>query len=280
MFCMYSDGGGEVNSTAAAACIVEDKQSNKIYKVVSFLGGATNNESEIFASLMGFSLINVLYADRASGKIAVQWFADSEYVLKSACGYITTWQRNGWKTANGQAVKNQGLWRAYLDLSKNLDILPNHVYGHTGHPENEECDGASTWSRKKGENLLESNTDASQVVLVQINASKWHLFDARSVLGKFRNLSSTSLALIELIQTLSSINEQRPEVRSRTLFNTEKISELRTNTTAIPNNSEELKPIIDLLYQIRHKAKNLSSRSSRLALLVSEIDRILVSLEV
>lgn len=135
---LFTDGGGDKESTAGAACILRTNTVEK--RIIAILGGATNNEAEITAMLVGLAATS----DFDSG---IRWLSDSEYALKSASSYIKNWQKNGWKTASKQPVKNLGLWKCYLELSKNLNIEFEHVKGHSGHTENEFCDSASTWAR-------------------------------------------------------------------------------------------------------------------------------------
>lgn len=173
-FELYSDGGAELGDSAAGACIL--RGGEKEYRLVAFMGVGTNNEAEIFSALMGFAAIRALGAK----DVAVHWVSDSEYTLKSATQYIFNWQKNGWKTANRQPVKNQGLWRAYLDLVRGMKITPEHVRGHTGHPENEACDAACNYVRPQGVELLAAPGEGALV------DESWILVDGRSILDKIR----------------------------------------------------------------------------------------------
>lgn len=172
---VYSDGGGERGSTAAGACIIDTKDSKR-ERYVAALGGATNNESEIFAGLLGLAIAGSKY-----GEIEVDWFSDSEYTLKSATNYIINWQRNGWRTANRQAVKNQGLWRAYLSISQKMKIHAHHVRGHSGHPENEECDQISTQIQ-----TMQLNGERLAREVTARDGNIWRLVDAREALEALR----------------------------------------------------------------------------------------------
>lgn len=181
---LCSDGGSDQGTTAAGACILRRVADGQRAKLVVFLGQATNNEAEIIAGLLGFSFLAL--DDNASLK-NVRWICDSEYVLKSATSYIKTWQDNGWKTAAKKPVKNQGLWRAFLNLRDGLSITPEHVAGHTGHPENEACDGAVTWARTHGEEILKTQGEGLLGEANEGNGnSKWHLLDGREFLRRMR----------------------------------------------------------------------------------------------
>lgn len=69
-------------------------------------------------------------------------FSDSEYTVLSATKWLTGWRRKGWKTANGDPVKNQDLWERVHAM---LSVLGSHVKlqwvsGHCGTPGNERAD--------------------------------------------------------------------------------------------------------------------------------------------
>lgn len=182
-FVLYSDGGGEKQSAAAGACIVERAADNARVRIVAFLGPGTNNEAEIVGGLLGFSFLNLL---DCPPRTPLRWICDSEYVLKSATGYIHGWQKNGWKTAGKSPVKNQGLWRAFLLLSGPFSIEAEHVRGHTGHPENEACDRASTWAMANGESALEGGDAALVEIDTGSGPERWLLIDGRGFLSALR----------------------------------------------------------------------------------------------
>jgi len=177
---LYSDGGGQKTSTAAGACVIEFGEE-KVGLAV-FLGQATNNESEITAGLIGFNYLRL-----SLPKANITWVCDSEYVLKSATAYINNWQRNNWKTASKQDVKNKGLWHCYLDLSKGFKVTAKHVKGHSGHPENETCDSVSTWVRLNGEEALAGNRISSFELETEIGLNDWILIDGREFLSILRD---------------------------------------------------------------------------------------------
>ena len=147
-----------------------------------FLGEATNNESEISAGLIGFNYLRLNFPNLKE----LTWVCDSEYVLKSATGYINNWQRNNWKTASKQDVKNKGLWHCYLELAKGFKVTPQHVKGHSGHPENETCDSVSTWVRLNGHEALEGRRISSFELETEIGLNNWILIDGRDFLSLLR----------------------------------------------------------------------------------------------
>lgn len=195
---LYSDGGGKRDTAAGAGCIVEDATQGRYLRLVTFLGGATNNEAEICGGLLGFAALQMLKGSDLLNTSEVRWVCDSEYVLKSATGYIHAWQKNGWKTAAKKPVKNQGLWRSYLALSRGFEIKAEHVYGHRGHPENEACDSAATWAQEYGES-------AEEGAVVRVDDEDWLFVDGRSVLALLRKDSPAEEELEYFLRKLESL---------------------------------------------------------------------------
>lgn len=199
-YVLYSDGGAQLNVSGGCGCIVEDCSSGKRIHLTAFIGEATNNEAEIFASLLGFAYLQRTL-DGASG-VTLRWVCDSEYVLKSATQYIHNWKRNGWQTAGKKPVKNQGLWRAYLELSTGLEITPEHVRGHTGHPENEACDSASNWIREWG---VDEVLQGGQGVAVEIDGEQWFAFDGIETISALRAMEPGEKAIFAVSELVSAL---------------------------------------------------------------------------
>jgi ribonuclease HI len=197
---IFSDGGSDSSGHAGAACIVE--VGSQAFRFIAYLGKATNNEGEIFAGLIGFIFLNCLAEQKGSAVKKIRWIADSQYVLQSATGYIFNWQRNGWKTASKEPVKNQGLWRTYLAVSKPFSVVPEHVKGHSGHLENEACDRAVRFAREEG-----ASTRTNGLVKVELPCDppfdEWLFFDGRPALELLRGELPDNQALPKLSKLIA-----------------------------------------------------------------------------
>ncbi|ANY21311.1 Ribonuclease HI [Tsuneonella dongtanensis] len=66
--------------------------------------------------------------------------SDSKYVLDGITKWVHGWQRNGWKNASKQPVRNADLWHELIAAAKPHKIEWVWVRGHNGHPENERVD--------------------------------------------------------------------------------------------------------------------------------------------
>lgn len=92
----------------------------------------TNNQMELQAA------IEALKALKES--CVVDLYTDSQYLRQGITQWIHNWKKNGWKTADKKAVKNQELWVELDELVKVHSINWHWLKGHAGHPENERCD--------------------------------------------------------------------------------------------------------------------------------------------
>ncbi len=92
----------------------------------------TNNRMELAAAIGALTVLNQ--------PCDVQLFTDSQYVRNGITKWIHGWKRKGWKTAEGEPVKNDDLWRRLDELVGRHTIEWRWVKGHAGNPLNERCD--------------------------------------------------------------------------------------------------------------------------------------------
>lgn len=93
----------------------------------------TNNEMELRAVIEG---LRAVYLPE---KIDI--YTDSAYVEKAFNeGWIDNWQKNNWKTANKEEVKNINLWKELLEQTEKHDVTFHKVKGHSDDKFNNLCD--------------------------------------------------------------------------------------------------------------------------------------------
>ena len=92
----------------------------------------TNNRMELMAAIEGLNALK--------RPCRVILSTDSRYVMDGLTKWIKGWQKNGWRTAARQPVKNAELWQALLAAAKPHRIEWVWVKGHAGHPDNERAD--------------------------------------------------------------------------------------------------------------------------------------------
>jgi ribonuclease HI len=69
----------------------------------------------------------------------VEFHTDSEYLRNGITKWIHGWKRKGWKRG-AEEVKNADLWKALDETAARHVVKWNWVRGHSGQPENEQCD--------------------------------------------------------------------------------------------------------------------------------------------
>jgi ribonuclease HI len=92
----------------------------------------TNNRMELMAAIQAL--------EGLSRPATVQLYTDSKYLLDGITKWIHGWQRNGWRTAAKQPVKNADLWRRLVEAMDGHEISWQWVKWHAGEPGNERAD--------------------------------------------------------------------------------------------------------------------------------------------
>lgn len=92
----------------------------------------TNNRMELTAA------IRALNALKRPCRVTLS--TDSSYVKDGITRWVKGWQRNGWRNAAKQPVKNVELWQELLLAVAPHQINWQWVKGHAGDPDNERAD--------------------------------------------------------------------------------------------------------------------------------------------
>lgn len=97
----------------------------------------TNNIMEITAVLEAIKLLKE--------ECDVEVYSDSAYVVNAFNqGWIYNWQKNNWKTAGKDPVKNRELWEELYSLTKKHKVTFIKVKGHSDNEFNNRCDFLAT----------------------------------------------------------------------------------------------------------------------------------------
>jgi ribonuclease HI len=92
----------------------------------------TNNRMELIAAIEGLNALK--------RPCIVELFTDSEYLKKGIQTWLPQWKKRGFRTIDGQPVKNQDLWQKLEQAAGRHKVEWKWVRGHAGHPMNELCD--------------------------------------------------------------------------------------------------------------------------------------------
>lgn len=92
----------------------------------------TNNRMELMAAIVALETL--------TEPCAVMLQTDSQYVRKGITEWMPNWLKRHWRTAGGEAVKNQDLWQRLQAAAARHRIDWRWVKGHNGDPDNERVD--------------------------------------------------------------------------------------------------------------------------------------------
>lgn len=107
----------------------------------------TNNVMEITAVLEALKMLKF--------PCEVQVFSDSAYVVNAfKQKWINNWQKNNWKTASKEPVKNRELWEELYELTKKHNVEFIKVKGHSDNEFNNRCDFLATTAIKNRKEKL------------------------------------------------------------------------------------------------------------------------------
>lgn len=104
----------------------------------------TNNKMEMSAVIEGLKSLHQ--------SSVVRVVTDSQYVSKGMTEWVKGWIRNDWMRGTGrkkEPVKNRDLWEELVRLCDEHRVTFQHVKGHAGHAENEECDRMAVAATKE-----------------------------------------------------------------------------------------------------------------------------------
>lgn len=95
---------------------------------------STNNRMELTAAIEGLRA--------APAGSTVDLITDSGYVANAISkGWLASWRRRGWRTADRKPVANRDLWeRLIAEMARHAEVRPVLVRGHAGHEMNERAD--------------------------------------------------------------------------------------------------------------------------------------------
>jgi ribonuclease HI len=92
----------------------------------------TNSRMELRAAIEG------LKSFASASNIVV--VSDSRYLISGVTDLLLLWQARNWRSSNGPAIRNQGLWQELIAASKRHNVRWQWVRGHSGVPEQESVD--------------------------------------------------------------------------------------------------------------------------------------------
>lgn len=148
---IYTDGSSRGNPGPGGwgTLVVCD---GKVWELGGREDETTNNRMELKAFIEALNFIEKrkLGIDESNNenRREIIFHIDSAYVIGGVTAWMYSWEKNGWKTANKDAVLNQDLWKEILPLMFRLKqkhtMKFEKVKGHSGHSGNERADTLAT----------------------------------------------------------------------------------------------------------------------------------------
>ncbi|MDR1732163.1 MAG: ribonuclease HI [Synergistaceae bacterium] len=151
---IYTDGGCTPNPGLGgwAAVLISPAHGNFEKEIYGSESDTTNNRMELTAAISALRALKY--------PCAVELHTDSMYMRNAFDrGWLTKWQRNGWKTSNKQPVLNQDLWEELLRLSRIHDVQWHWTRGHGDDALNNRCD-ALVQKAKEAHETSKDNKDS------------------------------------------------------------------------------------------------------------------------
>ncbi len=129
---IYTDGACSGNPGVGGWCaILMYRGASKT--ISGYNKDTTNNRMELFAIIQGLGALKE--------PCRVKIYSDSAYAVNSInSGWIESWRKNGWKTADKKEVKNVDLWTDLLIRMRGHEVEFIKVKGHADNEYNNLCD--------------------------------------------------------------------------------------------------------------------------------------------
>ena len=129
---IYTDAACSGNPGVGGWCAI--LIYNGIEKTISgYNKSTTNNRMELFAIIMGLAALKQ--------PCDVTLYSDSAYAINAINnGWLDSWRRGGWKTADKKDVKNVDLWNDLALKMSGHNVTFVKVKGHADNEYNNKCD--------------------------------------------------------------------------------------------------------------------------------------------
>lgn len=131
---IYTDGSCSPNPGPGgwSAVLLRGEDSGTPETLQGGEADTTNNRMELTAALKALQTLAEPHA--------VSLFTDSKYLQEGITAWVANWQRRGWTTIVGEAVKNRDLWQDLVKEIARHEVSWHWVKGHRNNRWNELAD--------------------------------------------------------------------------------------------------------------------------------------------
>lgn len=167
---VYTDGASRGNPGAGGYGAIIMFPTGKVLEIGGKEDNTTNNRMEMMAVLKS---LEVIEERTKEGETVI--FSDSAYVVNGISGWMFSWEKNGWKTKEGNIVLNQDIWKDLFGICfrlKNRGLKMEKVPGHAGVILNERADIiAQSFADKTNLNLFVGEKSKYESILKDVKVS-------------------------------------------------------------------------------------------------------------
>jgi ribonuclease HI len=130
---VYTDGGALGNPGPGGYGVVIIPPGGERRELSGGYRRTTNNRMELMACIVAL--------EHLDAALPIYLHSDSRYMVDAINKkWVFSWQKRGWKKADGQPAKNPDLWQRLLKRLEALNVTFRWVKGHAGQEWNERCD--------------------------------------------------------------------------------------------------------------------------------------------
>ena len=135
---IYTDGAcvGNPGPGGWAAVIILENGKEQLF------GGerlTTNNRMELTAAIKGLEFCELQEKGQLSLR-EIKIYTDSLYLKEGITVWISSWEKNNWKTSDKKNVKNVDLWKKLKELIQSKRVEWNWIKGHSDNSMNDLAD--------------------------------------------------------------------------------------------------------------------------------------------
>lgn len=167
---VYTDGASRGNPGPGGYGAIVMFPAGKVLEIGGREDSTTNNRMEMMAVLKSLEVI-----EERTKEEGIVIFSDSAYVVNGVSGWMFAWEKNGWKTKEGNIVLNQDIWKDLFGVCfrlKNRGLKMEKVPGHAGVILNERADIiAQSFADKTSINLFVGEKSKYESILKDVKVS-------------------------------------------------------------------------------------------------------------
>lgn len=146
-FALFSDGACRGNPGPGSwGMMGQDRAGKVIFESSGVEMLTTNNRMELVGAIEALKQLAAYCTETLEAKLPydgkIFLYSDSRYVLDGLDKWIDGWKARGWKKADKKSPENLEYWQEIDQLREKFPKLEYvWIKGHSGHPQNERCDG-------------------------------------------------------------------------------------------------------------------------------------------